>query len=100
MAVNIPTTSLGCGDVFIDDIVKVYIDRLEQIQRHGASAPLAVHATMRPFTGDKEPFFRREQLSLSKLLAEGTPKEIQMILGWLINTRLLTMSLPNDKYLS
>ena len=55
---------------------------------------------MRPFAGDKEPVFRREQLSLSKLLAEGTPKEIQIILGWLINTRLLIMSLPNDKYLA
>ena len=55
---------------------------------------------MRPFAGGKEPVFRREQLSLSKLLAEGTPKEIQIVLGWLINTRLLTMSLPNDKYLA
>ena len=49
MAVNIPTTILGRGDVFIDDIIKVYIDRPEQIQCHGASAPLVVHAAMRPF---------------------------------------------------
>ena len=82
MAVNIPTTSLGHSDTFIDDIVKVYLDRPEQIQQHRASAPLGVHAAMRPFA------------------AEGTPKEIQIVLGWLINTRLLVMSLPNDKYLA
>ena len=29
MAVNILTSSFGRGDIFIDDIVKVYIDRLE-----------------------------------------------------------------------
>ena len=29
MAVHIPTTGLGRGDTFINDIIKIFIDRLE-----------------------------------------------------------------------
>ena len=52
------------------------------------------------FAGEKEPFFCREQLLLTNLIAKGTPKEIQMVLGWLIDTRKLIIILPNDKYLA
>ena len=100
MAVHIPTTGLGRGDIFIDDIIKVFIDRLEQIQKHAASAPLVIHTAMRPSAGDDKPVLRRETLSLSKLAAEGTPKEIQIVLGWLLNTRRLVLALHQDKYLA
>ena len=100
MAVNIPTTGLGWGDMFIDDIIKVFINRLEQIQKHGASAPLAIHTAMRLSTGESEPVPHRQTLSMSKLAAEGTPKEIQVVLGWLLDTRRLILALPQDKYLA
>jgi hypothetical protein len=37
-------------------------------------------------------------LSPSKLQAEGAPAEIQIVLGWTINTRNLLLSLPADKF--
>jgi hypothetical protein len=36
-------------------------------------------------------------MSLGKLFAEGTPTEVEQVLGWTINTRLLKISLPTDK---
>ena len=56
MAVSIPTTGLGRGDCFIDDVIKVYLARKSNIQRHAQSTPLAIHVSMRPHVGDdKEP---------------------------------------------
>ena len=43
---------------------------------------------------------RRPILSIPKLIAEGRPEEIQIVLGWRLNTRLLEISLPDDKYLA
>jgi hypothetical protein len=54
LAVDIPTTVLGRGDCFVNNIIKVFIDDPVQIKRHAASAPLAIHVAMRPNAGDKE----------------------------------------------
>ena len=37
-------------------------------------------------------------LSMLKLLAEGSPAEQQIVLGWLLDTSRLLVSLPSDKY--
>jgi len=100
LAVDIPTTARGRGDCFVDDIIKVYLDDPIQIKRHAASAPLAIHIAMRPNAGEKEPIPRREALSEAKLEAEGTPAEIQIVLGWELDTRRLICSLPEDKYVA
>jgi hypothetical protein len=39
-------------------------------------------------------------LSPEKLLAEGTPEEVQTILGWIVNTRSLSIALPADKFIA
>ena len=31
-------------------------------------------------------------------MTEGTPAKVQIVLGWLLNIRLLLMSLPSDKH--
>jgi hypothetical protein len=98
--VDIPTTAKGRGDCFVDDIIKVYLDDPIQIKRHAASAPLAIHIAMRPNAGAAEPIDRRESLSESKLEAEGTPAEVQIVLGWELDTRRLICSLPEDKYIA
>jgi hypothetical protein len=55
--------------------------------------------TSRPHAGDDhEPIKRRNILSLPKLIAEGSPDEWQVVLGWLIDTHLLLIRLPVDKY--
>jgi hypothetical protein len=56
-------------------------------------------ATSRPHAGDAaEPIKRRSILSLAKLLAEGAPDEVQIVLGWRLDTRRLIMALPQDKF--
>ncbi|KAI2490833.1 hypothetical protein MHU86_23743 [Fragilaria crotonensis] len=60
-----------------------------------------MHLTSRPHAGDEvEPIPRRPILSIPKLIAEGRPEEVQIVLGWRLNTRLLEISLPTDKYLA
>ena len=40
----------------------------------------------------------KERLSLNKLLLEGTPSKIMIVLEWLIDTRRLLLRLPQDKF--
>ena len=98
LSVHIPTSDLGRADCFIDDIIKVMLDRPDNILRHATATPLAVFACARPHAGEQEPIPRRENLSPSKLEAEGTPAEVQIVLGWELDTRALTLRLPFDKY--
>ena len=86
LAVEVPTTPLGRGDCFLDDIIKVCLDCPDIIKRNDASAPLAIYVSMRPLSSD-EPVPRKETLSLIKLLLEGTLSKAMIVLGWLIDTR-------------
>lgn len=51
-----------------------------------------------PSTTTSEPIQRRSLLSNLKLIAEGTPKEIQFVLGWSMDTWRVFLSLPTDKF--
>ena len=53
-----------------------------------------------PHTGKAEPVPRRENVSSSKLEAEGTPAETQIVLGWEIEARMLIIQLPFDKFVA
>ena len=52
---------------------------------------------MRPISPD-EPVPTKETLSLTKLLLEGTPSKVMIVLGWLIDTRQLLLRLPEEKF--
>lgn len=56
--------------------------------------------SLRPHSKEREPLPRRENISEAKLLAEGFPSESHVFLGWLLNTRKLSLALPEDKFLS
>jgi hypothetical protein len=45
---------------------------------------------------DVEPVPRRPIINIPKLIAEGTPAEIQIVLGWLLDTRRLIVALPDE----
>ena len=100
MAVILPMSKAGGRvDGFIDDLINVFADTPENCRRQPHVVPLAMHVTSRPHAGDEhEPVPRRPILSLPKLVAEGRPEEIQIVLGWRIDTRRLEISLPEDKY--
>lgn len=100
IAVPIPTTLNARFDCFIDDIIQVFLDSPENRRRQPAIVPLAVFATLRPHAGDDEPVPRRPLLSPTKVAAEGAPAEIQIVLGWEVNTRRLLIGLPNDKFVA
>jgi hypothetical protein len=99
MAVNVPPIQRGKVDGFIDDLIHVFWDTPSNIERLPHAVPLAMFVTSRPHAGDEaEPLPRRDILSLPKLKAEGSPAESQIILGWRVNTRALTIGLPDNKF--
>jgi len=100
-AVEIPLSETRRKDCFIDDIIAVFLATPHNRERECHTVPVAVHAMSRPHLGDdKEPVPRRPLLAPDKLEAEGRPSERQVVLGWMVDTRTLTVSLPRDKFLA
>jgi hypothetical protein len=98
LVVQIPTTVNARTDSFINDLIRGFLDTPENRAREPHAVPLAIHVTSRPHMGDTEPVRRQGLLSAPKLEAEGTPEEVHIVLGWTLNTRLLMVILPNDKF--
>jgi hypothetical protein len=97
LAVNIPINNLGKADIYIDDTIGIALDIDDNVKRVSAAIPLAIHTLTRLLDSfDKIP--RKEIISLKKFLAEGRPSEVMTVLGWVLNTRTLRLSLPDDKY--
>jgi hypothetical protein len=97
-AVAVPVTSTIKTDGFIDDLILVFLDTPTNRERAPHCVPLAVHTTSRPPAGPAEPVRRCNILGDAKLLAEGTPDELQIVLGWTLRTRQLLIALPDDKF--
>jgi hypothetical protein len=89
LAVNVPTGVTGRTDSFIDDLIRVFLDTPDNRAKQPHAVPLAIFVANRPNAGDDEPVPRRENLSAPKLVAEGTPAEIQIVLGWDLDARRL-----------
>jgi hypothetical protein len=98
MALSIPTEVTARSDSFIDDLIRVFLDTPRNREREPHAVPLAIHVTSRPHAGSAEPIKRREIVSNPKLIAEGAPAEVQILLGWTLNTRTLLVILPPDKF--
>jgi hypothetical protein len=95
--VDIPFDPSGRIDDFIDDGIAVVPDIGNSKDRGVAAILLAIHTLCRPIDPD-EPILREDCLSVDKLQEEGMMSEVVIILGWKINTRLLTLSLPSKKF--
>jgi hypothetical protein len=95
--VVIPENDLGQIDDFIDDGIAIVPDLGKNSIRAIQALLLAVHILFRP-TDLKGPVLRDDCLSLGKLLEEGFLTETPVILGWQINTRALTIQLPDKKF--
>lgn len=96
-AVDIPANDSGYADVYIDDMVSVAPDIQTNASRLEAAGALAVHTFSRaPHKDDHT--HRDPMLSENKLRAEGRIEETKTILGWIYNTRSLTVALPPDKF--
>jgi len=86
----------GKVDIFIDDGMVIVPDLHNNRNRAVQSLLLAIHTLCRPLDPN-EPIKRDDCLSLGKLEAEGQLTEKFEILGWLIDTRALTIALPTKK---
>ena len=103
LAVDIPLSGnrVGRVDGFIDDLINVFADTPENCRTQPHVVPLAMHVTSRPHAGDsQEPLPRRPLLLSPKVAAKGSPAEVQNVLGWTIDTRHLSIALPDDKFLA
>jgi hypothetical protein len=98
MAFQVPVFLTSRHDCFIDDVMQIFLDTIRNREQMSAIVPLAIHVTCRPHAGAEEPIPHRPLLSPSKLEAKGTPAEIQIVLGWTLDTRRLLISLPADKF--
>jgi hypothetical protein len=98
LAVSIPVSITCRTDGFIDDLITCFLDTPSNRERCPHATPLAMHLTSRPHAGANEPVIRRNILSDTKLIAEGSPAEVQIVLGWILNCRALIISLPTDKH--
>jgi hypothetical protein len=98
MAVCITVTHMARVDSFIDDLINCFLDTAENREKQLHIIPLAMHYTSRPHAGEAEPITRRDILSGPKLITVGTPAEEHIVLGWLIDTHLLQLKLPEDKF--
>ena len=67
------------------------------MERCSLAPLLALDRVSRPVQAD-EPLLRDAMLAMEKALAEGTPAEIQIVLGWLIDMHWLLNSLPPEKF--
>ncbi len=95
--IDIPFDSSGRIDDFIDDGIAVIPDLENNKERGVAAILLAIHTLCQPLDPHK-PILREDCLSLDKLAEEGMMSEVVIVLGWKINTRSLTLSLPLKKY--
>lgn len=96
LAVEIPTNDLGKVDIYLDDFIVVTPDLLDNGERANAAVPLAIRTITRPIN-KTDALPRNDIIARKKLIAEGTMAESKTILGWVIDTRTLTISLPMDK---
>lgn len=88
---------MGKVDDFIDDGIVIVPDINQNRNRAIQAMLLAIHVLCWPLAPN-EPIPRKDCLSLGKLEEEGTLSEHLTILGWQLNTRLLTIVLPSKKF--
>jgi hypothetical protein len=79
---HIPTTVMARTDSFNNDLLQIFLNTPLNCAREPHAVPLAIHVTSRPHMGK----------------AEGTSVEVQIVLGWNLNTRCLLILLLDDKY--
>ena len=97
MAVDVEPRPQGYHDVYIDDMIQLFVDCREYTERAPGIVPLVLHLLVRP-SSPNEPIDRNDILAEDKMKAEGAPSEEMRVLGWHIDTRRLLMRLPFDKF--
>jgi hypothetical protein len=90
-AVDEPEDDLTRFDYYLDDIFGAFLER--EAEKGARAIPLALH-----IPNGRESFTRDDILAIPKFLAEAKPSERKVILGWTVDTRKLSVALPQDKF--
>lgn len=80
-------------DVFVDDMINVLLKDVELEAKAREAAAIALELLFRPLA-------RNEHITIliiAKLRAEGGLEELKIVLGWLFNTRLFRIYIPDEK---
>jgi len=101
LIVDIPVDARGIVDLYIDNFIGLTVDldntdnatRLERAPLLGLTV---VSTEVSPF----EPLPRDDMDARNKLIAEMGLSESKIILGWLLNFRTMTISLPENKFIA
>lgn len=99
--ISLPNNIKGGVDGYIDDGATVVLDtddNQEMVKRAEQCMLMSLYLQFRPHAGKDEPIDRGEMASIPKLKAEAYLSETMIFLGWFINTRSLTISLPEEKH--
>ena len=84
-------------ECYLDDLFGV--SREADRARLEAVLPFILHLISRPVeAGTEESLPRDDLIAISKFLAVAKASESKVILGWVINTRNMAVSLPKDKH--
>ena len=89
LAVKVPMDSTPKFDCYIDDIFGAMLSR--DLQLGVGIVPFVLHLFGRP-QNPNDALSQDDLLSLEKFLAEATPSELKVILGWLLDTLCLLIS--------
>jgi hypothetical protein len=83
-------------DVFVDDLINLTLNEMGLEGKAKEAAAIALELLFRPKVEGEE-VDRNTILKWEKLLAEGRQEEVKVILGWLINSRIWRIFIPDDK---
>ncbi|GFH53887.1 hypothetical protein CTEN210_10363 [Chaetoceros tenuissimus] len=83
-------------DVFVDDMINILLKDIEMEAKAREAAAIALELLFRPLA--KNEYIKRNTiLKITKLRAEGRLEELKIVLGWLFNTRLFRIYIPDEK---
>ena len=99
---QIPTLNDKYTDLYVNDFISVCLDwEVDSLHKTTQAFNIITNVFDMGFKyaieDNSNNIIRNYTLSLRKLRGEGTPSEIKKVLNWIINTRLLNISLPPEK---
>jgi hypothetical protein len=97
ISVPVPLDINGKIDIYIDDFIGIAPDVADTVSKVNQAIPLVIHSIARPIN-PSDPIPRKDIISMKKYKAEERMEETKVVLGWLLNTCTLTISLPSDKH--
>ncbi len=100
MMVNVPLEPHGKCDQYIDDTATVGIDHDEESRKRLEAAMMLATFIVAREVAEDEGVIRDDIMSFEKMQAEGGLEETIMLLGWILDTRRLLVSLPENKYIA